>query len=47
MKWVEILEYLALEQQKGTIVWDKQFKDMKYGTIAKMFERWLKRYEKT
>jgi len=47
LKWNEILEYLALEQQKGTIVWDKQFKEMKNGTIAKMFERWLKRYEKT
>ncbi len=47
MKWNEVIDYLALEQQKGTIVWDKPFKEMKTATVAKMFERWLKRYEKT
>ena len=47
LKWNEIIDYLALEQQKGTIVWHKPFNEMKPATIAKMFERWLKRYEKT
>jgi hypothetical protein len=44
MKWQEVIDYLALEQQKGTIVWDKQFNEMKTSTLAKMFERWLKKY---
>ena len=39
MKWKEVIDYLALEQQKGTIVWDKPFNEMKpfFGfTIAGM-----------
>jgi hypothetical protein len=47
LKWVEVLDYLALEQTKGTVVWDKDFKEMKSGSLAKMFERWLARYEKS
>ncbi|MBC8503200.1 MAG: hypothetical protein H8D35_08785, partial [Nitrosopumilus sp.] len=47
MKWQEVIDYLALEQQKGAIVWDKPFNEMKVATLAKTFERWLKRYEQT
>jgi len=46
LKWQEVIDYLALEQQKGAIVWDKPFSEMKVPTLAKMFERWLKKYEK-